>query len=377
MGAGGTTANGTARWRRAGYSLMEMTVSAAAASMLMAGIGSTIYVASRATSDAGGQASPVVSGTMTIEQLASDLEYAVTFTERSPTAVEFTIADRNGDASAETIRYEWSATAGDPVTRSFNGGTPQTVAADVHNFNLDYRIQTVTQETSSSPGGTESAEMLLASFTGWSGVTPTETYKQLSTTSWVSEYFEPTWPAGAEQLKITRVRFLMAKGSGTADYAVGIYPAASGAGPAPDATPIGTVQSISGTGLTSTYQWQEITFDDVVLSNASSGYNVVLQGLNSGARVQYYYSASAPSDSTAFVYSISSGSTWVPTGTSVSRYDAPFYVYGTYTSSSASTTSTDRYFVRNVGIALQVGADTGARMETSSEVLNAPEVAGP
>lgn len=361
---------------RRGYSLMELTVSAAAASMLVAGIGSTVYVASQATQDSSGETAPVVSGSLTIEQLTSDLQYATNFTERSATAVEFTVADRNGDAAAETIRYEWSGTPGEPVLRSFNGGAPQIVADDVHNFDLDYRIQTVSEVTTSS-GSTESAEILLASFTGWSGVTPSELSRPLSSTYWVTEYFEPTWPAGAEQLNITRVRMLLAKSADPADYSVGIYGASGGSGPEPEASPIGTEQTVSGAGLTTAYEWQEITFNDVTLSDPSAGYNLVVKGAGYGANVRYYMGSTAPADSTVFLYSSNSGGYWSPGASLRSYYDAPFYVYGTYTSSTPSETTTDRYFIRSVGIGLQVGGDADGRIESGSEVLNAPEVAGP
>ncbi|MEQ8786766.1 MAG: hypothetical protein RIC55_10730 [Pirellulaceae bacterium] len=356
---------------------MELTVSTAAASMLVAGIGSTIYVASRAVGDGDGERAPVVAGSMTIEQLASDLQYAVNFTERSATAVEFTVADRNGDAASETIRYEWSGAPGEPVTRTFNGGDPQTVAGNVHDFDLDYRVQTVTQITESAGGSTESAEMLLASFTGWSGVTPTEAYRPLTSTSWVTEYFEPTWPVDADQLNITRVRVMLAKSADPGDLSVGIHAASGGTGPAPETTPIGTVQTVSGAGLTSTYEWQEITFSDVALTNASSGYNIVLKGVGSGARVRYYLGATAPADSTVYLYTSSSGSSWAPSASVQARYDVPFYVYGTYTSSTPTETTTERYFIRSIGIGLQVGSDADGRIESGSEVLNAPEVAGP
>jgi hypothetical protein len=362
---------------RLGYSLMELTVSVGAASMLVVGIGSTIYVASQATENKHGASASVVTGSISLEQIAADLQYAINFTERSPNAVEFTVADRDGDASVDTVRYEWSGDAGAPVLRIFNGQTPQPVANDVHVFSLNYRVQTVTETTSSEGGSTESSEQSLASFTGWSGITPSESFRSLTSTSWATECFQPTWPEGAGELKITRVLLLLAKGSGAGDYSVGIYPAASGTGPLPSSAPIGTVQSMSGTGLTSSFDWVEIEFSDVTLTDPASFYNILVKGVGTGPQLRYYTSSSAPADATKFKYTANSGSTWSPSSSLENRYDAPFYVYGTYTTTDSSEVETSRHFVRSVGIALQASDAASARMDTSTEILNAPEVAAP
>jgi hypothetical protein len=353
---------------------MEATVSMAAASILVVGVGSTVYVASRGTSE-GDRSSPVVNGSIAIEQIAAELQYAVNFSERSPTAVEFTVADRDGDASSETIRYEWSGEAGDPLVRSYNG-VAQSLVEDVHAFDLGFRLQTVTATTTSEGGSSESSETLLASFTGWAGITPMEQARSVTTSSWSAEYFEPAWPEGADSLKVTRVRLLMAKSTGTADYSVGIHRAAGGTGPQPELTAIGTPQTVSGVGLSTAFEWQEIPFNDVTLSSDTDGYVIVVKGVTTGARVQYLLSTTAPADASVHVYTTSAGSVWSPSASQQTWYDVPFYVYGTYTTSTPVETSVDRHFIRSVGVGLQVSDEGSARIDTSAEILNAPEVAG-
>ena len=61
-----------------------------------------------------------------------ELNYALSFTERPVNVVEFTVADRDGDESPEFIRYAWSGTPGDPLTRQYNGGTIAELVRDVH-----------------------------------------------------------------------------------------------------------------------------------------------------------------------------------------------------------------------------------------------------
>jgi hypothetical protein len=76
------------------------------------------------------------------------------------------------------------------------------------------------------------------------------------------------------------------------------------------------------------------------------------------------------------VYTTSAGSVWSPSASQQTRYDVPFYVYGTYTTSTPVETSVDRHFIRSVGVGLQVSDEGSARIDTSAEILNAPEVAG-
>jgi hypothetical protein len=66
----------------------------------------------------------------------TDLQTAKSFTERTATAVTFTVPDRDGDNIDETIRYAWAGTPGDPLTYQLNGGTATTLADDVQQFNL-------------------------------------------------------------------------------------------------------------------------------------------------------------------------------------------------------------------------------------------------
>jgi hypothetical protein len=69
--------------------------------------------------------------------MQSDLEFALAFSEQTATAMTFTVPDRDGDLLAETIRYAWSGTPGDPLTRQINEGAVATMLEDVHVFQHD------------------------------------------------------------------------------------------------------------------------------------------------------------------------------------------------------------------------------------------------
>jgi len=137
-----TTARRYSIRRRSGYTLVELVVATIATGILLAGMTSAIFVAARA---AGENLLPsgAIQGSATVEDIVAELRLATSFTERSASSIEFTVADRDADETPETIRYEWSGTPGDPLKRTYNGGNTVVVLDNVHEFQLAYYVQTV------------------------------------------------------------------------------------------------------------------------------------------------------------------------------------------------------------------------------------------
>ncbi len=137
---------GHRRWlsqrRRSGYTLIELVASLAATSILLAGMGSVVFVAARAT-DESGTSTKQIRASATSHDVLADLRYATEFHQRSLTVVEVTIADRNGDSTPDKVRYAWSGTPGDPLTRQFNSSTAADYLEDVHFFKYADHVETV------------------------------------------------------------------------------------------------------------------------------------------------------------------------------------------------------------------------------------------
>lgn len=127
------------RFVRRGFTLVELVTSMTIMVILMGATTSVILVASHAMPGSGDPAQTKVAAMDVVDQIAGELFYATSITEETETAVTFTVADRgHGAAGPETIRYEWSGTPGDPLTRQYNGGTVVTVCADVQSLQLSY-----------------------------------------------------------------------------------------------------------------------------------------------------------------------------------------------------------------------------------------------
>ena len=127
---------------RLGYTLMELVASIAATSILMAGMGSVMFVAARSTDDGATPAMQIVAGA-TAHEILSDVQFAKSFIQRSSTAVEFSVADRDADGTDEIIRYAWSGTPGDPLTRRYNSQTVVDYLDNVHAFGYTDHVETV------------------------------------------------------------------------------------------------------------------------------------------------------------------------------------------------------------------------------------------
>ncbi len=124
---------------RGGFTLIELVASLGAASVLIVGLSSTIFIALRASDTSNTPAANTLEGLVRLSDMAAELQYTHMISEQPETAITVTVPDRNDpDTNPETIRYAWSGTAGDPVTRQYNGGTVANVVEDVHDFGVQY-----------------------------------------------------------------------------------------------------------------------------------------------------------------------------------------------------------------------------------------------
>jgi len=358
-------------------------VSVAVSGLLLVGVSSTLYVATTALNTSG-PTRDVLAASGGTQDVLGDLQYAITFTERSTNAVEFTVADRDADTFPETIRYSWSGTAGDPLTREYNGGAAVTIVEDVEEFDLSYITRAVTT-TEQSGGPTTSPEIQLAFFESWPGLGGS-TYggTPLNGESWSAEYFTVNGvPPEATVLTITRVELEVAQSSiGTGDsFSVAIHECVAPGDPEPAVNPLGTPIVALESSLSTSFEWREFTFSDVVINSPTSEYIIVMKGTSSGTNydVQWmrWSNTAAPADSTIAMWTTDGGSKWNPKANKQDDYDCTFRVYGTYETPGGGSVEVTRYFLNSIDVKLRVGSETAARIDDGVPVLNAPEVPDP
>ncbi len=129
---------------RRAFTLVELMVTMTIMAIIMTAVSSAMILTVHAIPDKDDVAVVRRGKLAILEKIAGELTYATALTEHTDTAVEFSVADRgHGAVGPEVIRYEWSGTAGDPLTRQYNGGTVVAVFAKVRDFKLTYAQSTL------------------------------------------------------------------------------------------------------------------------------------------------------------------------------------------------------------------------------------------
>ena len=352
----------SAQDRRRAFTLLELTVSSLISSILMAGLGSTIYIATRAGDPDVGSLRDCQESSAAAFDMTAELQFAQSFTERTATSVVFTVADRTGDAKPETIRYAWSGTPGDPLIRQFNGGAIVKVVENVQELSLTYSVKSIAEPT--PPPSASDEKLFLQQDSTNSGTASLLGINE----NRFAEYFKPTLPADAISWRITRVKFIanIHKNAGGI-FSVEVRPA-NGTGE-PDSNEVDAVVVYEADLID--YAWHEVAFPNAGGLSPSDGYFIAFVPRSSGTVALLTVGTnSVGSPETKYFVDDGSG-TWVEDATK----DIWLEIWGTIT--SPTPPPPDRYFLQSIGLTLQVGTDTKARMQTRTDVLNRPEVSNP
>lgn len=372
----------TSHSTRRALTLAELALSLSVMAMLMGGLASAMVLATRALPAGDDTLGDTARATRALDIIAQDLLCARAITHSSAHALEFTVSDRSGDGDSETIRYEWSGTAGDPLIREYYTGTSSTAnlleIAYAFDLSYDYATETETQEQEVTEVG---EEVTLAYFDGWGGCSPSYMEFALSPDDWIGEVFYlRDVPAGATAVNVTHVMLTMRTLTGMDEtITVGIHSSRSG-GPQyrPNLETIGTPATHSGGDLTPSFNWIDFAYSDVTLTELDAPYAVLAKGGASDvAEVQYLYCYWADDNGCFTVGSHDAGSAWTPSSYSLHRYDLPFYVLGQYVKTGMGEVEVERSFLRTVHVELQAGVDSAGRAETDVSILNQPEVVTP
>lgn len=129
-----------ARTTRGGYTLVELVISSAAASLLMGGLAASLFMTIESVE--------VASSTESVGRVAQvqadivrDLERATSFSELTKEVVTFTVPDETGDGIEETLSYEHDLSSND-LLFTYNG-TTVTLLSGIGNSDFEYFERTV------------------------------------------------------------------------------------------------------------------------------------------------------------------------------------------------------------------------------------------
>lgn len=138
--------NSARRARRFGLTMIELVASLAAASLLMAGLASSLLIATR-TFESNASTMERSRAADVQRDMVIDLQQATQFQQRTTTDVTFSTPDRDGDDQSETLQYSWTGAPNYELTYSENGSSPVTLLEGVKDFNLSFLSRTMSGET--------------------------------------------------------------------------------------------------------------------------------------------------------------------------------------------------------------------------------------
>lgn len=103
---------------RPGFTLPELTSSIFAFAVLLAGLLSVLQITAQALRLPQGTSAGSSRAFQAISRIQGDIQVAKRIYEQSPSAIEFSTDDRDGDGIDEVVRYEFQSSNGGEITRS-------------------------------------------------------------------------------------------------------------------------------------------------------------------------------------------------------------------------------------------------------------------
>lgn len=178
---------------RAGFTLLELSLSLVIVATIAIGLGSAVVIASRAVPVEDAPSRRIIENQRALDRMALEMSEASFFTERGATAVGFVVPDRDGDGDPEHIRYAWGGSAGQALTRSINGASAIGVIDDVSDARLAYATRTVV-ETLDGAWTAGSVSQVSGYETG------NDATRKVTSSSWIGQRFvADALPAGVER----------------------------------------------------------------------------------------------------------------------------------------------------------------------------------
>lgn len=312
------------RWRRyaaGGSTLIELVIASACATMLLAGLASSIFISSRAFDEHGAETAKTRAARSVVNEILADMQYAIRFSERTGNAVAFTIPDRDGDMVPESVRYAWSGIVGAPLTKELNGSPPAVLLSSVQNLDLSFLTRTIGPPP--PPPIVESAEQLLIFHDSAPGATIKTV--NINTNNSCAQYFKPTLPGNAVSWKVTRVQ-IIAESHGAPTGTLNVRIDSATAFQEPDAIIEG--QFVQESLLAGTGAWTEVAFSAVEGLDPAKGLCLVISANSNGVAgcITYEEGGSPMTSNTSYMSTMTGGTSWTaPEETK----DLRFKVYGT------------------------------------------------
>jgi len=386
--AGCRRRGGPRELRLTALSLIEVVASVAISAVVLGATVSTVHVLTRSGAAVVRTADQQTALNQVMFRMRREIGLAVTVTEMTGETIAFTHPDTSGDGVDELIRYAWSGTAGDPLTRQINGGAAQALLAQCSGLSLKVTMDATLGPTESQVdttemllGGHDQYPLLYVYLSGNSRITPSK---------YTAQYFTADYP-GAASFSVTRVKVSMKRDVVTdGNVYVAVRPVKPGTHvPCTGVPNCGECKLIPNSGdcasrpvaaLSTSYLWEEFSFGAATGLVPGAGYTILASSDTSVSRsfVEYHgITLGNCDDGTEGHMTTDSGSTWTPADGDQTT-DARVLVYGRFQvpdPSGAPAIVEGQLKTVYFDLQTQEGGRT-ARLRGATDCVNRPEMAG-
>lgn len=338
--------------RTAAFTLIEMVVSLSIISVVFLAMGSVMVLASKAVPDPKASTGMALTADL-LEQIAAEVQVATSVSIATDKGIAFTVPDRDGDGTDESIVYLWGGVAGSALVRQYNGGTVVTVIPAAYEFGLYYTTRPAPQPDLL----TESSEVLLSSYAP--GLISSD--HTITNKLWIGQLISPGGiPPDAVDWNITRVLFRAAKKS-SQDGMTQVQIRTVNTDMKPSTTVLES-HWLDENNLDSNYQWQSYIYSAVRGLSPTQCVCLVLQWTAGSESANISYE---PLLASCMLTTTNGGGTWSESSAKGMHH----YVYGTYTT---PTSQPPIDVIASVTLTLNTGATGASRARISASTLNQP-----
>jgi hypothetical protein len=349
--------------RLVGFTIIELMVAMVASAFLLAGLGSVMFIA-RQVAYSPTAASRRAKTADVVNQISDELRYATVITQQTSQILEFVVADRNNDGTAEKIRYEWSGVGGDPLRKTVNGGTAVDVLTSVYAFGVTLQQ---TSKTTVLTTTTDSSEAMLVG----NATVVTGAFREVDTSNFYGVQIVPTAfigiPANVLSWNLTKIDFYGSKDGNATETLTVQFRLSGDPNDGPTSNVVGQT-TIAESLLSAGFAFNTVTFPNAIRNLVFNRFYQLVFSQQSGSSKSLMLT-SYDTASTGIFESYDAGASW--------QYVTPRQVfvrlYGTFTTPGPSY-NVVRNYVPCIRLALQSGNQSHARIDTSIPLRNSPEL---
>lgn len=336
-----------------GHTLVELMVVLPLMTAIMLAAGSLMFAVSKSSDVSTGIVADRLDSMRHCRKMLSEVQLAVSIAQANDHSIEFSTSDRDNDGLNDTILYSWSGTAGDPLVCTINDVKTFDLVEAVNEFQVEYGKEksfrnSILKSHDDAPGGTFEGHVVARD--------------QVA-----CQTFLPDLPVGADRWSLEKIR-VMARSFGAPGGTFQVSIAKSDQALQPLSSKIESV-TFDEHELDDQFSWFDISFSNTRNLLATDAYCVSIESVSGeDASIELCLEKDAVSmtPNTSWVTSSNNGLTWTPPN---DLEDLRFYAIGTHNGANLGRTALEL-----VQINLQVGDDATASCNSSTKLVNLPEM---